>query len=129
MAPTRTTSRAKVTRPTTVGAYLAAAPRDKRAALTKLRKTIKAAAPKAVEGMAYGLVGYKYGGKPLIYIGYAKGHCAVYGYSSFAHDNPALFAGYEMSKGTIRFPAERPLASALLRRMVRVRIAEIEAAG
>lgn len=129
MAPTRATSRTKMTGPKTVAAYLAAAPKDKRAALAKLRKTIKAAAPGAVEGMAYGLVGYKYAGKPLIYIGYAKGHCAVYGYSSFAHDNPALFAGYEMSKGTIRFPPEKPLPDPLLRRMVKARIVEIEAAG
>lgn len=68
---TRTTKRAAArTAPAkTVAGYIAAAPADKRAALKKLRRTIKAAAPKATEAISYGLVGYKHKGKPVLYFG------------------------------------------------------------
>ena len=112
----------------TVSGYLAAAPKNKRMALARLRKVIKAAAPDAREGLSYGLVGYKYANKPLIYIGYAKQHCAIYGYSSFAHAHPELFKNFEMDKGTIRFSPEHPLPERLVARMVRSRIKEIDAA-
>ena len=83
MATHTTTKPAAATTPTTtVHDYLAAAPTDKRAALMKLRKTIKAAAPKATEGISYGIVGFKHNGKPLVYLGYAKAHCALYGSTS-----------------------------------------------
>lgn len=55
VATTGRTPSAKPTKPKTADDYLAAAPKDKRAALMKLRKTIKAAAPKATEGLAYGI--------------------------------------------------------------------------
>jgi uncharacterized protein YdhG (YjbR/CyaY superfamily) len=113
-------------RPTTVAEYLAAAPADKRAALTKLRRSIKAAAPKAVEGLAYGLIAYKYNGRPLTYIGYAKQHCALYGYSSFVHEHPELFTRYSLSKGTVRFPPDSVPPDTLVKRMVRARMAEID---
>jgi len=115
--------------PTSVSAYLAAAPKDKRAALARLRTVIKAAAPKALEAMSYGLVGYKYENKPLIYIGFAKEHCAVYGYSSFVHANPELFKNFELSKGTIRFKPEHPIPERTITRMVRSRVKEIEDGG
>jgi len=115
--------------PKTVDAYLAAAPKDKRDALAVLRRTIKASAPSATEVMAYGLVGYKYEGKPLIYIGYAKTHCAVYGYSSFAHEHPELFKKFDVDKGTIRFQPDSPIPPRLVTRMVKSRMKEIDAGG
>ena len=113
-------------KPASVAAYLSAAPKDKRAALMRLRRVIKATAPKSREAMSYGLIGYKHDGKPLIYVGYAKEHCAVYGYSSFAHAHPELFKDFELSKGTIRFSAEHPIPDRTITRMVRARMKEIE---
>ena len=113
----------------TASEYVAAPPKDKRAALMRLRKAIKTAAPKAKEALSYGLIGYKYASKPVIYIGYAKDHCAVYGYSSFAHAHPGLFKDFEQSKGTIRFTPEHPIPDRTIARMVRSRIKEIEAGG
>ena len=113
----------------TVAEYLAAAPPDKRAALLKLRKTIKAAAPKATENVSYGIVGFKHNGKPLIYLGYAKDHCALYGSTGhFVAAHGAELKGYEVSKGTIRFPAAKPPPSRLVTKMIKARIADIEAA-
>ena len=110
-----------------VTAYLAKAPKDKRAALMRLRRTIKAAAPQAREAMSYGLVGYKYADRPLIYFGYAKDHCALYGYSSFVHDNPDLFTDFKRTKGSVHFTTERPIPDRLVTRMVRARMKEIDA--
>ena len=130
--PTQTTMRpaakTKVTK--TVAGYLAAAPKDKRAALRQLRKTIRAAAPKSTESISYGIVGFRHNGKPLIYIGYAKDHCAVYGSTGhFIDARSAKLRGYEVSKGTIRFAPDRPLPSSLVTKMIGARIAEIEGSG
>ncbi|TME74786.1 MAG: DUF1801 domain-containing protein [Chloroflexi bacterium] len=64
----------------TVDDYLAEAPKDKRAALIKLRKAIRAAAPNATEGLGYGMAVFKHpNGKPLVYLAYWKDHCALMG--------------------------------------------------
>ena len=120
----------RATLPKTVTEYLAAAPIAKRRVLMGLRKTIKAAAPKATELLSYGIVGYKYNGKALLYIGYAKDHCAIYGSTGhFVRDHASDLKAFDLSKGTIRFPAERPLPDALVRKLIASRIAEIEKAG
>jgi uncharacterized protein YdhG (YjbR/CyaY superfamily) len=131
MATHATKKPATKTPPTkTVDDYLAAAPNDKRAALMKLRKTIKAAAPKATESISYGIVGFKHNGKPLVYFGYAKSHCALYGSTSrFVDAHAAELKAYDLSKGTIRFPADKPLPDRFVTKMVRARVTEIEKAG
>ena len=110
-------------KPTTPDAYLRQAPADKRAALQKVRAAIKAAAPDAVEKLAYGLVGFKHAGKALIYYGYAKEHCALYGPIGAAI---ADLKGYDVTKGTLRFSASKPLPDRLVAKIVKARIAEIE---
>jgi uncharacterized protein YdhG (YjbR/CyaY superfamily) len=120
---------AKATNTKTFVDYLAAAPKDQRAALMKLRKTIKAAAPKATEAISYGIATFKHNGKPLLYLAYWKTHCSLYGMGrSFIDAHPELKA-YGLSKGTIRFSADKPIPGRLVTRMVKARIAEIEKAG
>jgi len=114
----------------TVDDYLDAAPKDKRPALTRLRKTIKAAAPKATEGMSYGIVGFKQNGKYLVYFGNWKDHIALYGTgSAFIKAHAAELKPYVQSKGTIQFPADKPLPYGLVTKIVKARVAEIESAG
>lgn len=117
---------AKVTKATTVSAYLAAAPRDKRAALMKLRTTIKEAAPKATESISYAIVGFKHKGESLVHFGYWKDHVALYG--NFDVRAAELKAYDQSGKGTIRFPADKPLPYALVTKIVKARVAEIERA-
>ena len=120
----------KATRMNTVDDYLAAAPEDKQATLRKLRQTIKAAAPKASESVAYGIVGYKLERKPVIYFGYWKAHYSLYGMGSrVTKAHAAELKDYLLSKGTIRFPADKPLPTRLVTKMVKARVAEIEKAG
>jgi uncharacterized protein YdhG (YjbR/CyaY superfamily) len=112
------------TKPKTVADYVAAAPKDRRAALTKLRNTIKAAAPKASEGISYGMAGYKHNGESLILFAYWKGHVALYG--SFDAHAAELKAYDQSGKGTFRFPADKPLPYSLVTKMVKSRVAEID---
>ena len=121
---------AKTKHPKTVDDYVAAAPEDKRGTLTKLRKTIKAAAPKATEIISYGMVGYKQRAKRVAYFAYWKGHIALYGTSgTFIKAHAAELKPYVQSKGTIQFPADKPLPYPLVTRIVKNRVAEIEKAG
>jgi uncharacterized protein YdhG (YjbR/CyaY superfamily) len=109
----------------TIDEYLAAVSDDKRAALEKLRKTIKATAPQAVECISYGLAAFRLDGRPLVAFGATANHCAFYPMSGSiveAHQNE--LKGYETSKGTIRFPANKPLPATLVQKLVKARIAE-----
>jgi uncharacterized protein YdhG (YjbR/CyaY superfamily) len=105
--------------------YLAALPQDQRSALEKLRRTIRSTAPEAAESISYGLPTFKHNGKPLIYFGAAKKHCAIYGGSIDAYQDE--FKAYDVSKGTVRFKPENPLPAALVSKMVRARMKEIDA--
>ncbi len=115
------------TRPTDINGYLATLPDDARATLEELRRTIGAVAPQAVEAFSYGMVGFKYAGRPLAYIAAWKNHCALYGMRVDTHQ--AELAAYDTSKGTIRFPLNQPLPEALVKTLISDRIAAIEAAG
>ena len=113
--------------PTTIDEYLAGVNADQRAALEKLRKTIKAIAPTAEEGISYGLAAFRLNGKPLAGLGASANHCAFYPMSGFiveAHKDD--LAEYETSKGTIRFAPDKLLPVALVRKLIKARIAEIE---
>jgi uncharacterized protein YdhG (YjbR/CyaY superfamily) len=111
-----------------VDAYLAGVPTHKRAALKKLRAAIKAAAPRATEGISYGVPTFKLDGHPLVGFGMATAHCTFYLMSYAAmRSQAAALKGYELGKGSIQFPADRPLPATLVRGLVKARIAEVEA--
>ena len=112
------------TGPRTIDEYLAALSDDKRAALEELRKTIRAATPKAEECISYQIPSYRQNGM-LVGFGATANHCAFYLMSSStvaAHEDE--LKGYDTSKGTIRFQADKPLPVALVRKLVKARMAE-----
>lgn len=112
-------------KPKTFDECLAALSDDQRAALEKLRKTIRAAAPKAEECISYGLAAFRLDGRPLVAMGAAANHCAFYlmsGSTVLAHKDD--LKEYETSKGAIRFSSDKPLPAALVRKLVKARIAE-----
>ena len=111
-------------KPRTIDEYLAGLSDDKRAALEKLRKAIRAAAPDAEECISYSLPAFCLNG-PLVAFGASTHHC------SFFPMSPAVLAahskelkGYNTSKGPIRFQPGKPLPAALVRKLVKARIAE-----
>src|SRR5438128_10721497 len=111
-------------KPKTIDEYLAALSADKRAALEKLRKTIRAAAPQAEECISYQMAAFRQNGM-LVGFGATKNHCAFYLMSSGTVEAfKDELKGYDTSKGTIRFQADRPLPAALVRKLVKARIAE-----
>src|SRR5262245_38817439 len=107
--------------------YLAPLRADKRAALQRLRKTIHAAAPKAEETISYGIPAFRPGGKGIAWVGAAANHVSYYPGASWKGFEEEL-EGYETSKGTIRFQPDRPLPAALVRKLVKLRIAKNAAA-
>jgi uncharacterized protein YdhG (YjbR/CyaY superfamily) len=115
--------------PRDVASYLAALPADKRAALQGVRKAIRAAAPRAEEGFSYGLPAFRLDGRPLVCFGAAANHCSFYPMSpAVIRAHAAELKNYETSKGTIRFPPRKPLSAALVRRLVKARIVELQGA-
>ena len=106
----------------TIDEYLAQLPADKRAALQWLRRQIRAAAPDAEECISYGIPAFRLDGKLLVHFGAAAKHCAFYPGGIVEHFAEEL-AGYDTSKGTIRFPPDSPLPAALIRAIVRAQIA------
>jgi uncharacterized protein YdhG (YjbR/CyaY superfamily) len=112
-------------KPKTIDEYLAALSDDKRAALEKLRKAIKAAAPKAEECISYQLPAFRLNGRTLVAFGATAKHCAFYPMSaSTVQAYQDELKDYDTSKGTIRFQSDHPLPVALVRKLVKARIAE-----
>jgi uncharacterized protein YdhG (YjbR/CyaY superfamily) len=111
-------------KPKSIDEYLATLDGGTRKALQRLRKLIKAAAPGAEECISYQMPAFRYKGM-LVGFRAASGHCAFYlmsGSTVAAHADD--LEGYDTSKGTIRFQPDDPLPAALVRKLVRARIAE-----
>ena len=109
----------------TVDGYLAALPEEARATLEKIRKAINAAAPKATEVISYQIPMYKQHG---MLVGFAafKNHCSFFPGAKPVATYRDELKDYETSKGTIRFPIGKPLPAALVKKLVKARIAENE---
>jgi uncharacterized protein YdhG (YjbR/CyaY superfamily) len=112
-----------------IDAVLEALPEPEREALGALRDVIAAAAPEAVEAISYGVPAFKYRGRPLVSFAAARNHL------SFFVQSPAVMeahrddvAGFDTSKGTIRFTPEKPIPEELVTKLVRARVAETDAA-
>ena len=105
--------------PKDVPEYIAAAPKETRVQLRDLRKLIKAAVPKAVESISYGMPYYKYNGRPLTGFAAYKNHVSVYALP--VHEHRAETKAYVAAKGTLHFPIGGPMPTALLTKLVKGR--------
>jgi uncharacterized protein YdhG (YjbR/CyaY superfamily) len=116
--------------PTDVEDYLAALPEDQRAAREKLRKTIRTAAPEAIETISYQMPTFKLRGRALVYYAAFKDHCSLFPASesvmgALGEELKPYFAG----KGTLRFTPDKPIPAALVKKIVKARIEEKAARG
>ncbi len=112
-------------KPQSIDEYLSNLSDDKRAALEKVRQAIRAAVPSAEECISYGIPAFRWNGKVLVGFAAAAKHCAFYPWSSITVGAfPDELKGYDTSKGTIRFPPEKPLPASLIRKLVKARIQE-----
>jgi len=116
--------------PSTVDEYLADLPSDRRAGVETLRRTVNAAAPEATETIAYQMPALRsHGGQFLVSYAAYKRHYSLFPASGAVIE--ALgdeLAPYLAGKGTIRFPASRPIPLDLVRRIVEIRVTENDAA-
>ena len=110
-----------------VEAYLAKVPEPARTTLAKVRAMIRAAAPKeATEQLSYGMPAFRYKGALVAY-GAFKNHCSFFPMQASLTDAMQDdLKGYRTSKGTLQFPLDRPLPAALVKKMVKARVAENE---
>ncbi|HEY9164697.1 MAG TPA: DUF1801 domain-containing protein [Candidatus Kryptonia bacterium] len=107
----------------TVDEYIAALDDDKRAALKKLQKIIKGVAPKAEECISYQLPAFRLDGRMLVWFGAGANHCAFYPGGVVERYKDEL-KGFKTSKGTIQFQPDKPIPVALVKKIVKARIAE-----
>jgi uncharacterized protein YdhG (YjbR/CyaY superfamily) len=110
-----------------VDKYLAAVSEPARSTLNTIRATIRSAVPpEATEGISYGIPVFKYKGA-LVWFAAFSNHCSVFpGSRAVIAAFKDELKDYQTSKGTIRFPVDKPLSATLVRKLVKARIAENE---
>ena len=110
----------------TVDDALADLPEPNRGCLQHVVGIARSLAPEATEGMSYGMPALKLDGKPLLAAVAAAKHLSIFPFSAAVVEAVAPdLEGYSLSRGTIRFSADKPLPDEVVERVVRLRLAEI----
>lgn len=110
----------------TIDEYIATFPKETQEILVSLRTTIRDSAPDAQEAISYGIPTFKLNGN-LVHFGAFKNHISFYPGGPSAIDAfGGELAGYEKSKGTIRFPLDQPIPLELVGRIVKFRVQQNE---
>ena len=113
--------------PKDVDEYLAGVPEPARSTLIKVRAAIRSAMPaEATETISYQMPAFKYKGRPLLWFAAFSNHCSLFPTASVIEAIKNELKGFSISKGTIQFPVDKPLSAALLKKMVKLRIAQNE---
>jgi uncharacterized protein YdhG (YjbR/CyaY superfamily) len=126
MKPAKSTKSAAVVKD--VDEYIEGVSEAARGTLNLVRKAIHAAAPEASEYISYRIPTFRYKGRPLLAFAAFSKHCSLFPMSmsvikTFEKDLKPFYT----SKGTIRFPVDKPLPAALVKKIVKARIAQNEA--
>ena len=111
--------------PETVDQYIAAFPSDVKKRMQQLRKTIKAAAPKADELISYQMPGYKYFGM-LVYFAAFKNHIGFYPGAGGILEFYKKLSSFKSAKGSVQFPHDRPIPYDIISKIVEFRVKQNE---
>ena len=112
--------------PKTVDEYLAGVPEPTRSTLNKIRAAIRSAVPpEASETISYRIPAFKYNGV-LVWFAAFSDHCSLFPTAAIVEAFKNELKGFSTSKGTIQFPTDKPLPTALVQRMVKARVAQNE---
>jgi uncharacterized protein YdhG (YjbR/CyaY superfamily) len=112
-------------KPKTIDEYLASVNAPHRDALQKIREAVHAVAPHGEECISYGIPAFRLNGRSLVFFGAWANHCALYpGSSATLKKFRNELRNFQTSKGTLRFSPDKPLPVALVKKLVKARIAE-----
>jgi uncharacterized protein YdhG (YjbR/CyaY superfamily) len=112
--------------PKNVDEYLAGVPEPARRTLNKIRAAIRSAVPPdATETISYRIPAFKYKGV-LVWFAAFSNHCSFFPTASVVETFRNDLKGFSIIKGTIHFPTDKPLPAALVKKMVKVRVAQNE---
>jgi len=111
----------------TIDEYLSVTPEPARSTLIRMRQAIHAALPEATEAITYQIPTFKYRGHSIVAIAAFKNHCSFFPMSGAVIEKfKDELARFHTSKGTLQFPTDKPLSAALLKKLIKARMAEIE---
>jgi uncharacterized protein YdhG (YjbR/CyaY superfamily) len=114
------------TAPKNIDEYLVAVPEPARSTLSKVRAAIRAAAPReATETISYGIPAFRYKGV-LVWFAAFSNHCSLFPTAAVIEACKKELKRFSISKGTVQFPIDKPLPAALIKRLVKLRVAQIE---
>ena len=114
--------------PKGIDEYLAGVPEPARGTLKKVRAAIRSAVPaEATETISYRIPAFKYNGRSLVWFAAFSNHCSLFpGSLSVMAAFKNELKPFDVSKGTIHFPLDKPLPAALVKKLVKARIAQNE---
>jgi uncharacterized protein YdhG (YjbR/CyaY superfamily) len=112
--------------PKNVDEYFARVPEPARGTLRKMRAAIRSAVPpETTEAISYGMPAFKYKGT-LVWFAAFSSHCSLFPTASVIEAFKDELKGFSTSKGTIHFPTDKPLPTALVKKLVKARVAQME---
>src|SRR5215469_2387269 len=112
--------------PKNVDEYLAGVPEPARDAVNTIREAIRSSVPsEATEVISYGIPAFKHK-RVLVWYAAFSNHCSLFPTSSVIEGCKDDLKDFSTSKGTIHFPTDKPIPTALVKRLVKVRVAQAE---
>ena len=112
--------------PKNIDEYLARVPEPARNTLSRIRAVIRSVVPpEATEAISYGIPAFKHKGV-LVWFAAFSNHCSLFPGSSVIEAFKNELKGFSTSKGTIHFPTDKPLPTALVKKLVKARVAQNE---
>ena len=112
-------------KPGNVDDYISDFSEDIRSVLENIRTTIRKAAPGALEMISYGIVAFKFHGKPLVYFAAFKNHIGFYPTPTGIEEFEKELSVYKQGKGSVQFPLDKPMPLKLIGKIVKYRMNKI----